>query len=109
MMNPAGLNPMWMVHQHRLAAATGFITFAALTIAVLLSNLPDNHVDPAKPVIHDLVNELLGNSMLIFETAGIPLLASMVGTVILSSRSGRYGPAADGTLPPPLKIGRAHV
>src|SRR3546814_2554393 len=84
MMNPAGLNPMWMVHQHRLAAATGFITFAALTIAVLLSNLPDNPVDPAKPVIHDLGVELLGNSMLIFETAGITLLATMVGPVILS-------------------------
>src|SRR3546814_2807095 len=81
MMNPAGLNPMWMVHQHRLAAATGFITFAALTIAVLLSNLPDNPVDPAKPVITDLGVELLGNSMLIFETAGITLLAPMVGTV----------------------------
>src|SRR3546814_18938834 len=47
MMNTAGLNPMWMVHQHRLAAATGFITFDALPIAVLLSNLPDNPVDQA--------------------------------------------------------------
>src|SRR3546814_17108426 len=24
MMNPAVLNPMWMVHQHRLAAVSGF-------------------------------------------------------------------------------------
>src|SRR3546814_2763854 len=70
MMNPAGLNPMWMVHQQRLAAATGFITFAALTIAVFLSNLPDNPVDPAKPVIHDIGVKLLGNSMLIFDNAG---------------------------------------
>src|SRR3546814_10679939 len=40
MMNPAGLNPMWMVHQHRLAAVSGFAVFAALTTAVLLSDLP---------------------------------------------------------------------
>src|SRR3546814_11509391 len=91
MMNPAGLNPMWMVHQHRLAAATGFITFAALTIAVLLSNLQDNHVDQAKPVIHDLGGVLLGNAMLIFETAGITLLATKVGQVLMSTRSGTTG------------------
>jgi NADH:ubiquinone oxidoreductase subunit 6 (subunit J) len=105
MMNPAGLNPMWMVHQHRLAAAVGIVTFAALTIAVLLSDLPSNPVDPAKPVIHGLGIELLGNSMLIFETAGITLLATMVGTVILSSRSGRYGPADEDSLPPSLTPG----
>lgn len=102
MMNPAGLNPMWMVHQHRLAATVGILTFLALTLAVLMSDLPNRPVDPARPVIHDLGIELLGRSMLIFETAGITLLATMVGTVILSSRSGRYGPADEGSLPPPL-------
>src|SRR3546814_18669714 len=109
MVNPACLNPMWIVHPPRRAAATGFITFAALTIAVLLSNLPDNPVDPAKPVIHDLGVELLGNSMLIFEPAGITLLATMVGTVILSSRSDRYCPADEGSLPTPLTPGGRHA
>src|SRR3546814_18148108 len=80
-------------------------TLVRLTSAVLLMNRPDNPVDPAKPVIHDRGVELLGNSMLIFETAGITLLATMVGTVILSSRSGRYGPADEGSLPPPLTPG----
>src|SRR3546814_9261428 len=70
MMNPAGLNPMWMVHQHRLAAVSGFAVFAALTTAVLLSDLPHDPVAPGKPVIHDLGLELLGDSMLVFETAG---------------------------------------
>src|SRR3546814_10148453 len=60
MMNPAGLNPMWMVHQHRLAAVSGFAVFAALTTAVLLSDLPHDPVAPGKPVIHDLGLELLG-------------------------------------------------
>src|SRR3546814_6966625 len=92
MMNPAGLNPMWMVHQHRLAAATGFITFAALTIAVLLSNLPDNPVDPAKPVINDIGGALLGNAKLLFETTGITLIPTMIGNILMANRSGRYGP-----------------
>ncbi|HZD25141.1 MAG TPA: NADH-quinone oxidoreductase subunit J, partial [Alphaproteobacteria bacterium] len=92
-------------HQHRLAAAIGIATFAALTIAVLFSDLPDNPVDPARPVIHDLGVELLGRSMLVFETAGVTLLATMIGAVILSSRSGRYGPADEGSLPPPLEPG----
>ncbi len=105
MMNPAGLNPMRMVHQNGLAAAAGAGTFVALTAAILLSDLPADPVDPARPVIHDLGIELLGKSMLIFETAGITLLATMVGAVILSSRSGRYGPADDGALPPPLTPG----
>src|SRR3546814_14802232 len=100
MMNPAGLNPMWMVHQHRLAAVSGFAVFAALTTAVLLSDLPHDPVAPGKPVIHDLGLELLGDSMLVFETAGVTLLAAMIGTVVLSSRSGRYGPADE-------EIGRA--
>jgi hypothetical protein len=72
---------------------------------VLFSDLPDNPVDPARPVIHDLGVELLGRSMLVFETAGVTLLATMIGAVILSSRSGRYGPADEGSLPPPLEPG----
>jgi len=43
--------------------------------------------------------------MLVFETAGITLLAAMIGTVILSSRSGRYGPSDEGSQPPPLVPG----
>src|SRR3546814_18106022 len=98
---------MWMVHQHRRAAVSGFAVFAALTTAVLLSDLPHDPVAPGKPVIHDLGLELLGDSMLVFETAGVTLLAAMIGTVVLSSRSGRYGPADEGSQPPPLGPGRS--
>src|SRR3546814_7906242 len=76
---------MWMVHQHRLAAVSGFAVFAALTTAVLLSDLPHDPVAPGKPVIHDLGLELLGDCMLGFETAGVTLLAALIGTVVLRS------------------------
>jgi len=105
MMNPAGLNPMSMVHQQRFAALAGIAVFTGLSLAVLLSDLPERPLDPARPVIRDLGTELLGPSMLSFETAGLTLLAAMIGTVVLSSRNGRYGPADAGARPPGLEPG----
>ena len=105
MMNPAGLNPMNMVHQEPLAIGAGLVAFVGLSAAVLTSPLPDLRVAPARPVIHDLGIEMLGGSMLIFESAGVALLAAMIGAVVLSSRSGRFGPADESSMPPPLAIG----
>lgn len=105
MMNPAGLNPMSMVHQHRLSIGAGALAFAGLAAAVLAAPLPHDPVDADADVVARLGHELLGPSMLIFETAGVTLLATMVGAVILSSRQGRYGMADDGSRPPGLTEG----
>ena len=105
MMNPAGLNPMMMVHQHELSIGAGILSFVGLSTAVLLSDLPRRAVSAGQPVIRDLGTELLGNSMLIFETAGVTLLATMIGTVILSSRAGRFGYSDEGSRPPGLTPG----
>ncbi|WP_349370100.1 NADH-quinone oxidoreductase subunit J [Salinarimonas sp.] len=105
MMNPAGLNPMSMVHQHLFAVAAGTIAFLGLAAAILASDLPSDPVDPARPVVADLGHELLGGSMLIFETAGVTLLATMIGAVALSSRRGRFGDAQEGARPPGLEPG----
>lgn len=107
MMNPAGLNPMSMVHQHRLSVAAGVLAFAALAAAAILTDLPSDPVPADARVVHDLGIELLGDSMLIFETAGVTLLATMLGAVILSSRRGRFGEAFDGAVPPGLEPGGA--
>jgi NADH-quinone oxidoreductase subunit J len=105
MMNPAGLKPMSMVHQHRLSIVAGVVAFTGLATAVLLSELPANPIPPGRPVVFELGIELLGDSMLIFETAGVTLLATMVGAVVLSSRGGRFGLADAGAEPPPLYPG----
>ncbi|MBN1238115.1 MAG: NADH-quinone oxidoreductase subunit J [Gammaproteobacteria bacterium] len=105
MMNPAGLNPMNMVHQPRLAAAAGIAAFAGLAVIPLLTDFPDRPADRQADPIAALGNELLGGSMLIFESAGVTLLATMIGAVILSSRSGRYGPSDHGSVPPGLEPG----
>ena len=103
MMNPAGLNPMSMVHQHRLAIVLGVLGALGLGTVGLFGTFPDRAVTDVHGSIEALGHELLGSSMLIFESAGVTLLATMIGAVVLSARSSRFGKAADdGSVPPPL-------
>ena len=103
MMTPAGLNPMWMVHQHRVAVAAGLLSFAVLAAPVLLVDFPD-HPNPApEEATAQLGEELLGDSMLVFQTAGVALLSTMIGAVVLASRRGRYGEAEEGSTEPSLE------
>jgi NADH:ubiquinone oxidoreductase subunit 6 (subunit J) len=50
MMNPAGLNPMNMVHQPRQAAAAGIMTFLTLAAAILTSDFPLTEQPPPADV-----------------------------------------------------------
>ncbi|MEZ5651540.1 MAG: NADH-quinone oxidoreductase subunit J [Burkholderiaceae bacterium] len=102
MMNPAGLNPMSMVHQQRLAALTAVLAFIAMTVAIVTSDLPTDHPRPAGADVEALGRLLLGDAMLVFETVGIVLLTTMIATVVLSARSGRAGRADEGSRPPGL-------
>lgn len=108
MMNPAGLNPMAMVHQPRLAAVAGLATAAALATVAVVGRFPVDPVDPDAETIRALGSELLGGSMLVFESAGVTLLATMVCAVILSSHRGRFGDGAAGSEAPPLEPGGDH-
>ena len=105
MMNPAGLNPMNMVHQERIAIGAGIVGFLVLGAMALLAAFPDQPVSADLEPVRSLGNEMLGDSMLIFESAGIVLLTTMIGVVVLSSHRGRYGAAAVGSLPPGLEPG----
>ncbi len=104
MMNPAGLNPMQMVHQHRASIAVGVIAFLGLAGVAVLAVFPD---DPAPEMgsgetTAELGIELLGESMLVFQTAGVALLATMIGAIALSGDRGRFGSAGEGSEPPAL-------
>ena len=102
MMNPAGLNPMSMVHQHRRSIAVGVAGAAALA-TVAFAGFPDRPITDNRGAVAALGTELLGDSMLVFESVGVALLATMLGAVILSARSSRFGGAADeGSRPPPI-------
>lgn len=103
MMNPAGLNPMVMVHQHRTAIAAGIAAFLVLSVAVLVTDFPNEPARDTAAATEELGTELLGESMLVFETAGVALLATMIGAVAVASRRGRYGDAEEGSIEPPLQ------
>ncbi|GAB3017877.1 NADH-quinone oxidoreductase subunit J family protein [Bowmanella dokdonensis] len=105
MMNPAGLNPMNMVHQPWVAALLGFAVFTGLSLVAVYGEFPANPAPADLDPVRSLGRELLGDSMLVFESAGIALLATMIGTVVLSSHRGRYGPANEGSEPPGLDPG----
>ncbi len=104
MMNPAGLNPMFMVHQHRVAVGAGVVAFLGLAGVALLGPLPHEPVAASADATVELGFELLGESMLVFQTAGVALLSTMIGAVVLASRRGRYGTADEGSEEPPLEV-----
>ena len=103
MMNPAGLNPMLMVHQHKTAIAAGIAAFVVLSAAVLATDFPDAPATRTARATEELGTELLGESMLVFETAGVALLATMIGAVAVASRRGRYGDAEHDSIEPALQ------
>ncbi len=103
MMNPAGLNPMWMVHQHRVAVAAGLVSFVVLASTAFLVDFPDRPNPRPEEATSQLGVELLGDSMLVFQTAGVTLLATMIGAVALAGQRGRYGDADEGSEEPALE------
>lgn len=103
MMNPAGLNPMTMVHQNRTAAVAGFVAFLTLAAVGLLGPFPDRPATDPAAATEELGVELLGDSMLVFQTAGVALLSTMIGAVVIVGRRGRFGIAEDGSEEPPLQ------
>ena len=103
MMNPAGLNPMVMVHQNRTAAVAGIVAFVALAGVALLGEFPDRPAPEPAAATEELGVELLGDSMLVFQTAGVTLLATMIGAVAIAGKRGRYGSAEDGSSEPALQ------
>jgi NADH-quinone oxidoreductase subunit J len=86
MMDPGGLGEMNMTHQKRLSLLAGFFAFvAAVMVAVLVDWGPvANAVPDAAQQTRDLGIELLGRSMLIFETAGVTILTAMIAATAVA-------------------------
>ncbi len=97
MMDPGGLGKMEMTHQKRLSLGAGFVSFiTAVVVAVFVDWGPVVSLAPdAGQQTVDLGLELLGRSMLIFETAGITILTAMIAATAVAikpiSRSNKHG------------------
>lgn len=100
MMNPAGLNPMMMVHQQRTSIVAGVVATLGLGGVALFGRFPQGVPVDTRHATAALGSELLGGSMLVFETAGVALLATMIGAIAIASARGRYGSADESSAPP---------
>ena len=86
MMDPGGLGEMDMSHQKRLSLAAGFVAFAGAVAVAIFTNwgpMIDTPPDAAQQVVA-LGLDLLGRSMLIFETAGITILTAMIAATAVA-------------------------
>jgi NADH:ubiquinone oxidoreductase subunit 6 (subunit J) len=95
MMNPAGLMPMTMVHNTKGAAVICSVVFAALAAGILLAPWPDRRGKPPSDPTKALGLSLMGPQMLTMMTLGMALFATIVGTVVLATRRGRYDRLGD--------------
>ena len=100
MMNPAGLNPMEMVHVPRAAIGIGVVAALALGAVAVTGEFDQVALVAPADTIRALGHELMGGSMLLMQTVGVTLVTTMVGAVALSSASGRFGTADEGSVPP---------
>lgn len=86
MMDPGGLGGMDMTHQKRFSLGAGMGAAGAAVAVVLLSDWgPATAEAPdAALQIRALGFELLGRSMLIFETAGVTILTAMIAATAVA-------------------------
>ncbi|MEU3550852.1 NADH-quinone oxidoreductase subunit J [Streptomyces longwoodensis] len=95
MMNPAGLMPMTMVHNAKGATVICTVLFAALATGILLVPWPQQRGKPPADPTRALGMSLMGPQMLTMMTLGMALFATIVGTVVLATRRGRYDRLGD--------------
>ena len=86
MMDPGGLGQMDMTHQKRLSIGAGVAAAVAIAAVALLTpwGAPATAVPGPAAQLQGLGRELLGRSMLVFETAGITILTAMVAATAVA-------------------------
>ncbi|OLT20130.1 NADH:ubiquinone oxidoreductase subunit J [Actinomadura sp. CNU-125] len=91
MMNPAGLMPMSMLHNRRGAAVIAGAAFAAMVAGIIAVPWPGRAGRrPGDPAVA-LGEAIMGSKMLVMMVIGVAILATMIATVVLALKSGRYG------------------
>ncbi|MEG3627698.1 NADH-quinone oxidoreductase subunit J [Streptomyces poriticola] len=90
MANPAGLTPMSMLHNRRGAAVLCTAVFAALAAGTLLAPWPSRRGAPPGDPTRELGRSLMGPHMLTMMVLGLALFATIVASVVLATRRGRY-------------------
>lgn len=95
MMNPAGLEPMSMVHNRRGAAGISVAVFVALAAGILLAPWPARRGTPPPDPTYALGEAIMGPQMLVMMLVGLAILATMISSVVLATDRGRYQRCGD--------------
>ncbi|WP_019634928.1 NADH-quinone oxidoreductase subunit J [Actinomadura atramentaria] len=93
MMNPAGLMPMSMVHNRWGALGISGAVFAALAAGIVLTPWPHRAGRPPRDPTRALGLAIMGPKMPVMMGIGLAILATMIASVVLATRRGRYGDA----------------
>ena len=98
MMDPGGLGEMDMKHQRKLSLGAGIVAFAGAFLVAVFANwgpLPASIPDGGAQ-LRLLGVELLGRSMLIFESAGLTILTAMIAATAVAVQPSRVPERAGG-------------
>lgn len=90
MMDPGGVGQMEMAHQKWTARAVAVLGALGAIAVAALTNWPGQAGSPAPAEQLRLLGlEIMGRSMLIFETAGVTILVAMIAATALAIASRR--------------------
>tara|TARA_R110000868_G_scaffold119002_3_gene315267 strand:+ start:309 stop:833 length:525 start_codon:yes stop_codon:yes gene_type:complete len=86
MMDPGGMGAMDMTHQKRLSLWVGGVGLVAALAVSLLADWgpPATDIPGAAQQTAELGRDLLGRSMLIFQSAGLTILTAMVAATMVA-------------------------
>ncbi|GAA3749345.1 NADH-quinone oxidoreductase subunit J [Salinactinospora qingdaonensis] len=96
MMNPAGLMPMTMVHNNRVALVISGGTFVALVAGIEVVPWPARGGEPPPLPAAELGAAVMESHMLVMMVVAMALFATMVASVVLATDRGRYDRYGDG-------------
>ncbi|MFC4859364.1 NADH-quinone oxidoreductase subunit J [Actinophytocola glycyrrhizae] len=90
MMNPAGLEPMTMIHNQRGALVISVGVFVALTAAILV--VPWSAFGGERPAdpTRQLGESIMGGKMLVMMVIGVALFTTIIAATVLATARGRY-------------------
>jgi NADH:ubiquinone oxidoreductase subunit 6 (subunit J) len=91
MPDPGGMMGMDMTHDKRRSAALAAAIGVGLAVLAVATDWPGAVVSPEAPDVQAIGYEVMGRSMFSFLFAGVTILFTMVGGVLLAKEGGRLG------------------
>jgi len=94
MPDPGGLMGMDMVHDKRRSAGAAVVVGLLLAVVAVITDWPAQVLPPDAPDVRAIGFEVMGRSMFSFLFAGMAILFTMVGGIMVAKQGGRYGVGA---------------